>query len=220
VESDRRGAASAGGLAVTRELDARTRRLLLVTNGTAAHSAALTAAAAELGHEATVLDRLEAPDAAEVLAQARPDAAIVAVTEDADGQLAFVEAASAADVCPVLVSLPPAGTALAREAARRGAFACLVDTTPDALECALEIALHRARDYHDLRAAFHRRATIEQAKGILMERHGLSPDRAFDLLRRHSQRTGTKLAEIAAALTDSHILLPAVPAPLGGDTSD
>jgi response regulator NasT len=200
---------------VTRGNDTRPRRQLLVANETRARAAALTAAATSLGHNATAIERLEPPDVAEVLAGERPDAAILAVPGTA--ALALVEAAAAAHVCPVVVSLHRPDASLAGEAARAGAFACLIDTSPEPLACVLEVAVHRAREYHELRAAFERRATIEQAKGILMERHGLTPDHAFDLLRRHSQQTGTKLAEVAAALTESHILLPAVTTPLGGD---
>lgn len=41
------------------------------------------------------------------------------------------------------------------------------------------------------------RATIEQAKGILMASEGCSADEAFDVLRRASQRQNVKLREIA-----------------------
>ncbi len=51
---------------------------------------------------------------------------------------------------------------------------------------------------------------IEQAKGILMERHAVDGDRAFELLREHSQRGGRKLADVAAAIVESHHLLPSV----------
>jgi AmiR/NasT family two-component response regulator len=41
------------------------------------------------------------------------------------------------------------------------------------------------------------RAEIEQAKGILMVRSRCDADRAFDILRRASQRQNVKLREIA-----------------------
>lgn len=44
------------------------------------------------------------------------------------------------------------------------------------------------------------RATIEQAKGILMFVYELSADRAFDLLRWRSQETNTRVRELSAAL--------------------
>jgi ANTAR domain len=45
-----------------------------------------------------------------------------------------------------------------------------------------------------LQRALGRRTLIEQAKGILMERFAIDADRAFDLLREQSQRSGRKLA--------------------------
>jgi hypothetical protein len=51
-----------------------------------------------------------------------------------------------------------------------------------------------------LQRAMATRASIEQAKGILMQRHGIDPDRAFDLLRRISMRYNVKLHDIAEGL--------------------
>jgi AmiR/NasT family two-component response regulator len=53
-----------------------------------------------------------------------------------------------------------------------------------------------------------RRAIIEQAKGILMERNGINADAAFALLKTHSQETGQKLSDVAQAITETHQLLP------------
>jgi AmiR/NasT family two-component response regulator len=46
------------------------------------------------------------------------------------------------------------------------------------------------------------RATIEQAKGILIAQSHVSPDEAFQLLVRASQRENRKLREIAAEIVD------------------
>lgn len=48
-----------------------------------------------------------------------------------------------------------------------------------------------------LSAALESRPTIEQAKGILMGRHRISADDAFDLLRRQSQAENRKLRAVA-----------------------
>jgi AmiR/NasT family two-component response regulator len=48
---------------------------------------------------------------------------------------------------------------------------------------------------------------IEQAKGILMARQGISADAAFERLRDHSQHNGRKLSDVAAAVVESHLLL-------------
>jgi AmiR/NasT family two-component response regulator len=55
---------------------------------------------------------------------------------------------------------------------------------------------------------------IEQAKGILMARNSIDANKAFDLLRDHSQHNGNKLADVAAAIVNSHLLLiPQTPQP-------
>jgi AmiR/NasT family two-component response regulator len=41
-----------------------------------------------------------------------------------------------------------------------------------------------------------------------MARHSVDADRAFELLRDHSQHNGRKLVDVAQALVDSHRLLP------------
>jgi response regulator NasT len=94
-----------------------------------------------------------------------------------------------------------------REAAKRGVFAYIVDSTPDELQSAIDITLQRFAEYHSLQGAFGRRAVIEQAKGILMARHSLDADKAFEMLRNHSQHSGRKLSDVAMALVDSHLLL-------------
>jgi hypothetical protein len=54
-----------------------------------------------------------------------------------------------------------------------------------------------------LHVALSSRDVIGQAKGILMERLRITPDDAFDLLRRSSQRLNVKLREVAQSLTET-----------------
>jgi AmiR/NasT family two-component response regulator len=58
---------------------------------------------------------------------------------------------------------------------------------------------------------------IEQAKGILMACHSIDQERAFEMLRTHSQRNGRKLVDVAEAVVESHLLLlpPAAPTASG-----
>ena len=53
---------------------------------------------------------------------------------------------------------------------------------------------------HNLTLALESRGDIEQAKGILMAREHCTPDEAFDILRRASQRQNQKLREVAREL--------------------
>jgi GAF domain-containing protein len=55
-----------------------------------------------------------------------------------------------------------------------------------------------------LRRAIDSRDVIGQAKGILMQRRGISADAAFDLLRQTSQQLNVKLAELAMKLAAHH----------------
>jgi hypothetical protein len=67
------------------------------------------------------------------------------------------------------------------------------------------IAAVQARSASELKAsqlleALQSRDVIGQAKGVLMERRGLSSDAAFDVLRRTSQDLNVKLREVAETL--------------------
>jgi GAF domain-containing protein len=62
-------------------------------------------------------------------------------------------------------------------------------------------AYQSARDMADnLQAALASRAVIDQAKGILMERHKLTADQAFQLLARASMNSNRKVRDVADQL--------------------
>ena len=63
-----------------------------------------------------------------------------------------------------------------------------------------EAAARTNDDLLQLRTVMLSRALIEQAKGILMERHKITEDEAFTMLTRASQRSNTKLRDVAAEL--------------------
>ena len=82
------------------------------------------------------------------------------------------------------------------------------------MQSAIDITLQRFTEYHNLQGAFGRRALIEQAKGILMARHAIDQQNAFEMLRDHSQHNGRKLVDVAEAIVESHLLLlPALASP-------
>jgi ANTAR domain len=96
----------------------------------------------------------------------------------------------------VIALLSVRNPAYVREAAKRGAFAYIVDGDAEELQIAIEITLQRFAEYQNLQGAFGRRALIEQAKGILMARHAIDQRHAFQLLRSHSQQAGRKLVDV------------------------
>jgi GAF domain-containing protein len=63
-----------------------------------------------------------------------------------------------------------------------------------------EAAARTMEDPNHLRTAMMSRAVIEQAKGILMERHKIKEDEAYTILTHASQRTNTKLRDVADKL--------------------
>jgi ANTAR domain len=67
----------------------------------------------------------------------------------------------------------------------------------------------RAQVIDQLEHALRHRVTIEQAKGILMEREGLDQAAAFDRLRVAARTTRRRVSEVAAELVAG----PALPAP-------
>jgi GAF domain-containing protein len=54
----------------------------------------------------------------------------------------------------------------------------------------------------NLQRALQSRAVIDQAKGILIGRHGIPADAAFDMLARQSQATNRRVRDIASDLVD------------------
>jgi response regulator NasT len=75
------------------------------------------------------------------------------------------------------------------------------------MQSAINITLRRYAEYAGLEGAFARRAVIERAKGIIMSRQGVDEQRAFELLRSQSQRSGHKVYDVAQAVLESHLLL-------------
>ena len=78
-------------------------------------------------------------------------------------------------------------------AAHFAAYAAVALANMDALENARDLA-------ENLQAAMRFRSVIEQAKGILMERHKLTADQAFRLLAEASMHTNRKVRDVAETL--------------------
>ena len=138
------------------------------------------------------------------------DAEVALVGLGLDGEHALEETSRIVHeaACPVIALIDAEDPSYVHEAAKRGVFAYVVLDGEEAAELqgALDITLRRFAEFQNLQGAFGRRAIIEQAKGILMERNGISADAAFALLKSHSQQTGQKLNEVAQALTQTHQL--------------
>jgi GAF domain-containing protein len=90
------------------------------------------------------------------------------------------------------------------------AYAAIAVGNADTFATTTETAEH-------LRVAMASRATIEQAKGIVMARGGISPDEAFGMLVRVSQRENRKLRDVAGDLVERVQKRPPGKQPPSGD---
>jgi AmiR/NasT family two-component response regulator len=161
---------------------------------------------AGLGHD-VIAREIYVKEVGAVTAREQPDVALVGLGLSSEHALELITEIVREASCPVIALLSAKDPAYVHEAARRGVFAYIVDGDAAELQSAIDITLQRFAEYQNLQGAFGRRALIEQAKGILMARHSLDADRAFDMLRDHSQHNGRKLVDVAQAVVESHLLL-------------
>jgi AmiR/NasT family two-component response regulator len=162
---------------------------------------------AALGHE-VIAREIEVEDVGPVTAKERPDVALVGLGESSDHALGLIEKIVHESACPVIVLLHAPDPAFVKEASKRGVFAYITDADADDWQSSIDIVLRRFAEYHDLEGAFGRRAVTERAKGILMERHSVDDEAAFEMLRDQSRSSNRKVIDIASAVVDGHSLLP------------
>ena len=169
-----------------------------------------------LGHD-VVSFAVSAAEAAALITQEDPDLAIVMVHHDDEHALNLISETVELVSGPVIAHANGAGAdaEFAQRAAQRGVDAYVASSDPEDVQGAIEVALRRHREraalagqVDELEGALERRATIERAKGILMERHGVDERQAFEQLRSHARSTGTKVVAVAAAVAAGHALLP------------
>ena len=167
----------------------------------------VTAIVASLGHE-VIARSIEVEDVAELTARERPDVALVGLGESSQHALDLIDRIVRQALCPVIAILETDDRDFVNQAAQRGIFAYIADGAAEQLQSSLDIVLRRFQEFQNLEGAFARRALIERAKGVLMERHDVDERAAFELLRTHARSTNRKLIDIANAVIDGRGLLP------------
>ena len=188
---------------------------VLIANERDERLAKITTIVERLGHE-VVARSLDVANVAALSRNSHADVALVGLGLDGTHALELISSIVKEAACPVIALLDGADPSYVDEAAKRGVFAYVIIDGDDAeLRNALDITLRRFAEFNNLQGAFGRRAIIEQAKGILMARNGIDADKAFELLKSHSQHTGRKLVEVAEALTQTNQLI----SPTAGDTA-
>jgi response regulator NasT len=148
-----------------------------------------------MGHEC-LAHQTDVGTVGRAIVEQRPDVAIVALHESTRHALELISEIVEEATCPVVMLADRPSREFLLEAAERGVFAHLDSTDETELEGGIDVALKRYQQWRSLLGAFQRRARIERAKGILMERHGLSEREAFERIRRSARSARRPLIDV------------------------
>ncbi len=169
---------------------------------------------AGLGHT-VMAHAVSVRQAADHIAREDPDLSVVVVHHDDGHALNLIEEINEYARGPVIVLLGAHDSDFVRGAAERGIDAFARAQFDDEVQGAIELAMKRhaeraclTQQVEQLESALERRGTIERAKGILMERHGVDEHAAFELMRQQARRSNKRVLELALAVADGHSLLP------------
>jgi AmiR/NasT family two-component response regulator len=170
-----------------------------------------------LGHEVTPF-AVSVEEAAELILREDPDLTIVVVHQDDDHALALIAETVEYASGPVIAKTRNGDVNFVARAAEHGISAWIESSSPQVVQGAIEVALRRYEEtsrlqlkVDQLESALERRALIERAKGILMERHAVDERRAFELLRDHARARSRRVVDVARTVTEGHALLPKQP---------
>jgi AmiR/NasT family two-component response regulator len=177
----------------------------------------LAAVLEQLGHEVTPYV-VSVSEAIELIATEDPDLAIVVVHQDDEHALALIAETVEYASGPVIAQTRDGDVEFVARAAEHGISAWIESASPQVVQGAIEVALRRYEEtsrlqlkVDQLESALERRALIERAKGILMERHAVDERRAFDLIRDHARAQSRRVVDVARTVTEGHALLPKQP---------
>jgi len=151
----------------------------------------------------------------ERLAQISPDMIIVDAESQARDTLEHVVMATRDARRPIVLFTEDSDTTHVRDAIAAGVTAYVVaGLAPDRVRPVLDVALarfqheeHMRRELADARSQLTDRKAIDRAKGLLMQRQGLSEDAAYARLRKTAMDKGLKLGEVAQRILDVADLL-------------
>lgn len=167
----------------------------------------------DLGHDVAA-HAVTVAEAAGQIACDEPDVSIVALHEDREHALALISQLAEYASGPVIAAVGEDDPEFVKRAADEGIFAYASAITPESVQGAIDVAMERHREaagleeqVGQLQGALERRAVIERAKGMLMERHGIDDSAAFERLRSHARSNNRKVVDVARAVVDGHTSL-------------
>jgi len=179
---------------------------VLVANERQDRAAKVADIIAGLGHE-VIGPEIEVTEVGAETAREQPDVAFVGLGDSSEHALELIEEIVHEAACPVVALLHQPDSAFVVEAAKRGIFAYITDEHTEEWQNSIEIVLRRFAEFRDLEGAFKRRTLTERAKGILMERHAIDEERAFQMIREHTRGSQSTLVDTAQAVVDGTLRL-------------
>ncbi len=152
---------------------------------------------------------------AERLAQLQPDLIIVDSESEARDALEHVVLATREAPRPIVMFTNDEDTTHVKDAVAAGVCAYIVaGLAPQRIRPILDVAMARfaheqalRAELADARTELQDRKTIDRAKGLLMQRQGLSELAAYEKLRKTAMDKGLKLGEVARRMLDMVDLL-------------
>ena len=151
----------------------------------------------------------------ERLAQLQPDLVIVDAESEARDALEHVVMATRDAPRPIVLFTNDEDTTHVRDAVAAGVCAYIVaGLSPQRIRPILDVALARfaheqalRSELADAKSELKDRKTIDRAKGLLMQRQGLSEHSAYEKLRKTAMQKGLKLGEVARRMLEMVDLL-------------
>ena len=158
----------------------------------------------------------------ERIAQLQPDLIIVDAESDARDSLEHVVMATRDERRPIVMFTNDDDTRHVKDAVAAGVSAYIVaGLSPERIRPILDVALARFQheqallqtlastqsERDELSAELKDRKVIDRAKGLLMQRQGLSEEEAFKKMRKTAMDKGLKLADVAQRMLDVADLL-------------
>ena len=151
----------------------------------------------------------------ERIAQLQPDMIIVDAESAARDALEHVVIATRDERRPIVLFTNDGDTSHVQDAVAAGVSAYIVaGLAPDRIRPILEVAMARfrheqglRRELADARSELQDRKLVDKAKGLLMQRQGLSEQDAYNKLRKAAMDRGLKLADVAQRILDAADLL-------------
>jgi response regulator NasT len=151
----------------------------------------------------------------ERLTQLQPDMIVVDAESAARDALEHVVSATRDARRPIVMFTNDEDTTHVKDAVAAGVSAYVVaGLAPERIRPILEVAMARfqheqalRRELADARSELRERKTLDRAKGLLMQRQGLTEQEAYEKLRKTAMDRGLRLADVAQRILDVADLL-------------